>query len=255
MFSGGGCSAPVAVSTNLNPFEDKYSLTLKGGVWSLNGQIEITEADKCTVEIKKENSETQKIPEKTKFAGKTSALASLDKNTITEPENKLTCPKCSYEIPYKRQKLDDSENNVEKTKIDLINDPHEHCPVTIPVGADFMGKCPYLDAQGPSKCPVNAEILTLDGQHSSQNVTKCPYLSKGKIQVQIELKNDIKTVEKMTTCPYREPKLYVGLCPSKKTPLWALEQAEHLGINLAEKLLKKGALEVMTEAQKEIRGT
>lgn len=262
LLSGGGCSAPVAVSTVLKPFEDKYLLTLTGGVWSLNGTIEIIETDKCTVELKKETSETTNTSEIIVCPMKSS---DIDNNKIMDSQNNVTCDDCSYEIPCKRRKTDDNntdknntksndgDNNV-KTKINLLDDPHEHCPVTIPIGADFMGKCPYLDAQGTSKCPVNAEILTSEGQHLSENITKCPFLSKAKVENQNEISNEINNDKNSNTCPNSEQKLYVGICSSKKTPLWALEQAEHLGINLAEKLMKKGASEVMSEAQKEIRG-
>ncbi|XP_041985853.1 porphobilinogen deaminase [Aricia agestis] len=38
---GGGCSAPVGVSTSLKPFEGNYKLSITGCVWSLDGQTKI----------------------------------------------------------------------------------------------------------------------------------------------------------------------------------------------------------------------
>lgn len=246
-YSGGGCSAPVAISTSLSPLDDKLCLKVTGGVWSLNGQTELTEADKCTVEIKK-NVENEKVEKPISVGYGSGEPSKLDTNTKTAAK----CPydTKSYETPCKRQKIEDkNENDTTKKSLNLLNDPHEHCPYKIPVGLDFMGKCPYLDSQGQSKCPFNAEILGTVGEHS-QHVTKCPYMVDGKL-----ISTDVKIEkEENKACPYREPKLYVGIVPCKKTPLWALEQAEHLGINLAEKLLKKGALEVMQAAQAVIRG-
>ncbi|XP_048488305.1 porphobilinogen deaminase [Plutella xylostella] len=38
---GGGCSAPVGVSTKLKPFGAEYKLTISGAVWSLDGKTKI----------------------------------------------------------------------------------------------------------------------------------------------------------------------------------------------------------------------
>ncbi|KAI5638287.1 porphobilinogen deaminase, dipyromethane cofactor binding domain-containing protein [Phthorimaea operculella] len=38
---GGGCSAPVGVSTTLKPFESGYKFTISGAVWSLDGTTKI----------------------------------------------------------------------------------------------------------------------------------------------------------------------------------------------------------------------
>lgn len=267
ILAGGGCSAPVAVSTSINQSED--SLTLHGGVWSLNGQIEISEIDKCTIEIKRDPSDPKYIEKnaKTKKGDKKKAAAT---NNMTNNDN-LTC---SYNIPCKRQRMTNDIPQHDMTKKLLMSDPHDQCPVAIPVGADFMGKCPYLDGQGPSnlhnqstsKCPVNPEILTLTGNFLPQNLSSCPFLTKSQIDEQHKyilnktvINNDIQKSEVIVqnqTIPIKDisTKLYVGIYPSKKTPLWALEQAEHLGKNLAEKLMQKGAQQVMAEAQKEIRG-
>lgn len=261
----------MAVSSSISQNED--SLTLQGGVWSLNGQIEISEIDKCTIEIKRDPSDPKYIEKNTKSSKKNDKKKSASQMTN---DNNLTC---TYNIPCKRQRLLSNEmphpqiDMTNKThKMNLMNDPHDQCPVAIPVGADFMGKCPYLDGQGPSnlqstsKCPVNPEILTLTGNFIPQNLTSCPYLIKSTINDEqkyvIKSVNDLSNQQPQKSdvilqnlnVPQKETKLYVGIYPSKKTPLWALEQAEHLGKNLADKLIQKGAGQVMAEAQKEIRG-
>ncbi|GLV45724.1 lethal (3) 02640 [Carabus blaptoides fortunei] len=261
---GGGCSTPVAVSTKLVPCDDKLSLELTGGVWSLDGSTELKDHDKCTVEVKPINTDTSKSTEAVCPLGYTKDLAdppytySVQQPLPDKYEQPPKLLKCPYEAsPCKKLKLDNGTVNITKDVL-AIDDPHQHCPVSIPVGLDFMGKCPYLDSHEEGKCPVNGEIQNLIGQHSAQNVTKCPFLKDGKIILSENFTATIaekKTMPTPMVCPYREPKLYCGLVPSKRTPLWALEQAEHLGMNLAEKLLKSGALEVMQAAQAQIRAS
>lgn len=195
-------------------------------MWSLDGKTELTETDKCTVEVRKDPEPT-KVPEKPAPTRVTECGEPSKPPVVPYRDACNNNDTTSYDPPCKRKKIED--------KID----PHDHCPISIPVGVDFMGKCPYLDEQGHSKCPFNAEILNSSGEYSGH--AKCPYL-KG------------KPAEKAVLRTGRETKLYVGIVPSKRTPLWALEQAEHLGINLAERLQQKGALEVMKAAQAVIRG-
>lgn len=42
-----------------------------------------------------------------------------------------------------------SEPKNKKKRIEILsevfkNDPHEKCPVPMPIGSDFMGQCPFL---------------------------------------------------------------------------------------------------------------
>lgn len=52
-------------------------------------------------------------------------------------------------------------------------------------------------------------------------------------------------------CPYREPKLYCSVTPGKVSSM-SLDGAEKLGVEIANKLIKKNALEIMLEARNEI---
>lgn len=252
---GGGCSAPVAVTTLLSPIEDKLSLKLTGGVWSLNGTMEITHTEKCTVEIKPELKTEKKICPLgfASCSGDNSVQENVSRTSGTKRPNETMS-----EIPEKRLKTQDEK---------IGEDPHDSCPVNLPIGIDFMGKCPYLDSHVENKCPFKAEILTTTGKHINApgecpflNETKagssklCPFTIKNHPPITIS-DNSVSNVNanSLKTCPYREPKLYAGIVPAKRTPLWSLEQAEHLGINLAEELLKKGALPVMQAAQAAIR--
>lgn len=249
---GGGCSAPVAVTTKLVPFEDKLSLQLSGGVWSLDGTVELKDNEKCTVEVK---NSALNLPKK----------QDDDQDNDVSSTDQVECP-----IPAKKKKIEDNEVT---SNILREEDPHKHCPVALPVGLDFMGKCPYLESHPTGsaniiekgKCPFNAEVLPVTGEASTSNltekITKCPYMKDGKLitlddKISGDHSNNTKTESNVPlVCPYREPKLYCGLVPSKRTPLWSLEQAEHLGINLAEKLMKNGALDVMKAAQAQIRAS
>lgn len=247
----GGCSAPVAVSTKLTAIDNRYILHLSGGVWSLDGKIEIKDFEKTAVDVK-----------------------------LSEPKKCNICPaknkSCTYkeEPACKRRKLSESNGTASSSTSKSVletEDPHKHCPVAHPIGSDFMGKCPYLDAHDSvkldefqkGKCPVNAEIQNLAGENT-QLLDKCPFFSQGKFTGELKTavtendcdikQNEIKP-EPQEICPIKHKKIYCGIVPSSKTPVWALEQAEHLGINLAQKLRQNGALEIMQAAQAQIRGT
>ncbi|XP_054000836.1 porphobilinogen deaminase [Hylaeus anthracinus] len=55
-------------------------------------------------------------------------------------------------------------------------------------------------------------------------------------------------------CPYREPQLYCSIAPGKVSSI-SLMIAENLGKDLAESLIEKNALDIMTEARSEILNT
>ncbi|XP_026483984.1 porphobilinogen deaminase [Vanessa tameamea] len=51
---GGGCSAPVGISTKLKPMESNFKLTITGGVWSLDGTTKVNDTMEQTfTQIKK----------------------------------------------------------------------------------------------------------------------------------------------------------------------------------------------------------
>lgn len=254
----GGCSAPVAVSTKLTPIDNRYMLHLKGGVWSLDGKTEIKDSEKTAVDVKMLNAGSKKC----------------DSCPIKNFKSCTGKTDCQYneEPACKRQKLSESNGTATSSTSKSVletEDPHKHCPVTHPIGSDFMGKCPYLDSHDTvkleefqkGKCPVNAEIQNLAGENTKL-LDKCPFFSQGKFTGELKTvttendcdikQNEIKPPE---TCPFKHKKIYCGIVPSSKTPVWALEQAEHLGINLAQKLRQNGALEIMQAAQAQIRGS
>lgn len=53
-FPGGGCSAPVGVSTSLKPLDAQFQLSITGAVWSLDGTTKLDHTLKQTfVQIKR----------------------------------------------------------------------------------------------------------------------------------------------------------------------------------------------------------
>lgn len=98
---GGGCSAPVGVSTRLKPIESNYKLTITGGVWSLDGVTKVGHTLELTFpQIKRtqkhdlsptEVTANKKIKTDEEKANKTyNPLEELDK-MIAERKGDLNC--------------------------------------------------------------------------------------------------------------------------------------------------------------------
>lgn len=242
---GGGCSAPVAVATELRETTNrKTKLTLTGAVWSLDGKEELTEDGATEVEVKD---------------AKRCAVCPLGyKREDVTVQSSCSRGNCSQDIECLDKCRYNSENGevAKKPRLDqsdllLKNDPHEHCPVKIPVGLDFMGKCPYLENISVGKCPAQGKIESEDSD--SNVVTQCPVFRNGRVQVLPEY-TDFKA-SSSGTCPYKEQKLYCGLVAHVDVPMGVMEETQQLGERIALSLMKKGAVEIMAKAQAHIRGT
>lgn len=232
---GGGCSAPVAVHSNLTDITDKgHTLTLTGAVWSLDGTEELLESSSTKIEFNKSAKKCSACPYNSKqktACGKISDIEGLCPFRKTED--------CST---AKKIKLDD-DNKIVPVEL-LKNDPHERCPIEIPIGLDFMGKCPYLesDVVQAGKIPVRGYA---EGT-SSEN--QCPFL-----------KNKEISIVSTSTIPSQASKDngfgFCGLVPHKDVPIDIFETSRKLGEELAESLMKKGAIEIMEKAQTSIRAS
>lgn len=152
---GGGCSAPVAVCTNLkkNSFleNNNYTLDVDGAVWSLDGKTEIV--DKISFNLSLDTSTKDAIEDKNAkldvITTKRVKLSDIDVNLKTIPvignENVLPCSS--------------SKMITEKFNITDILNIHgkmfDQCPFTGKynkisehqdfIGQDFMGDCPVLN--------------------------------------------------------------------------------------------------------------
>ncbi|XP_019770800.2 porphobilinogen deaminase isoform X2 [Dendroctonus ponderosae] len=229
---GGGCSAPVAVTSDLKMIEEKQvQIALKGAVWSLDGAEEIVDE---VVGV---------LPVLSKIRCAECPYINGD-NEIKDIECCAVCPmKTSPTEPLPKKK------RIEVPSELFNDDPHEKCPVAMPIGSDFMGECPFL--QGDIKDFVGHPPLngaTVETLKSGFNV--CPVLKNLKA---------VAALRKSTETPVingngdkigdNNEHLFVGLVGHKDASPSSLRKAVELGESLAKKLIEKGALAVMTEAQ------
>lgn len=222
---GGGCSAPVAVCSNLSDISDEgHTLSLTGAVWSLDGSEELQESNSTRIKFSEIKEKCSVCPynssQKCSKIGDIEGLCMFNNETTA-----------------KKLKLDDEEKKVPAEF--LKNDPHERCPVQIPVGLDFMGKCPYLESDlvQAGKTPVKGFV------EGTSKYKQCPFLNEKLIDVLPAMPSGSKTVG------------FCGLVPHKDVPVKVFEASEKLGEQLAESLMKKGATEIMAKAQASIRAS
>lgn len=218
---GGGCSAPVAVTCDLDFPQQKEDgstkLTLKGGVWSIDGQIEIVDEMSTRISYQASNKKCEGCPyNRVKLSNSTKSAGCSKRCSSTLEE----------EVPKKKQKFDEIPLEL------LKNDPHEHCPVEIPIGSDFMGKCPYLE-----KAPSEAEKILKDLEITLP--LQCPFKS---------ISNEVSTSENQISSINKEDE-YCGLVLHKKAEVNDFQEAALLGRKVAESLIEKGASEVMAKAR------
>lgn len=251
---GGGCSAPVAVKSSLATKESNCCITLTGAVWSLDGTEELVEDESCNIDVNNRTPKCKKCPYNIKCTNETDIISSSSNNGSKRCiSSGKECPYSENGIPKKKQKIEDyvdsnkKENGTTNNHL-LDEDPHKHCPIEIPIGLDFMGKCPYLEqleTETISKCPVNGQIL---GKVTG-DITKCPYMKDGKLQL---LQGTSSTNNNEND---ENANLFCGLVAHPDMPLKTLKEAENLGIRLAKKLMSKGASEIMAKAQATIHNS
>uniref|UniRef100_A0A0A1XIU8 hydroxymethylbilane synthase n=1 Tax=Zeugodacus cucurbitae TaxID=28588 RepID=A0A0A1XIU8_ZEUCU len=169
-----------------------------------------------------------------------------------------------------------------------VNNPH--CPLKMNVGQDFMGECPFVSKEEKiilataGKCPVTNELLQKPYDETDNAVvaavpstSKCPFASMHSTANGNEFSSSApdaaagkcpflqKTVKMFEYADEEKPQpksvpvliedvdnLYCGLfqhaCYNRELYI----RSDALGRQLAEELIKKGALEVMKCAQAEI---
>lgn len=224
---GGGCSAPVAVSSHLKAVKERqFELILTGAVWSLDGSDEVTDVESVYLNVNKDL-RCDSCPYKNK-----------DMVSVIDIENIQCAGKCVGESgdgpSSKRLKLDDIPTNI------LKNDPHDQSPVKIPIGADFMGKCPYLESQIEMNKNSNGS-----SDQSDPDYQKCPFLFENVLS-----NNVIDVTNESSSTEQREDNdLFCGLVAHRDALVCGMQQARKLGVDLAKNLISKGALDVMTKAQ------
>lgn len=229
---GGGCSAPVAVSSRLKPVKERqFELVLNGAVWSLDGIEEVADIESIYLTVNKDL-RCDSCPYKNKNMA-----------AVVDIENISCSVKCAGEAgdgpSSKKLKLEDIPTNV------LKNDPHDQSPVKIPIGADFMGKCPYLESQ------IQLNQKTNGGSDTAEepDYEKCPFLFENVLS-----NNILDVTGESSNKEHEEDNLFCGLVLHKDAAACGMEQARKLGVDLANRLISKGALDVMAKAQAIIHG-
>ncbi|KAI4456254.1 porphobilinogen deaminase [Holotrichia oblita] len=218
---GGGCSAPVAVKTNLlNVKGVKHKLQMTGAVWSLDGKDELKEMNECELEI---------IMNKCSVCPYKNCSSNGNNCTDNDIECIQTCSKQNNKVTIENEAEETSQPPNKKIKVD-----DETCPINLPIGADFMGKCPYLESKELDGDPViNVNI---------NEANKCPFRQHGSIIFETEVKTDKNNQD-----------LFCGLVPHPDVSLDVFVEAEKLGRDLANRLIENGAKDIMTKAQNIIK--
>lgn len=124
----------------------------------------------------------------------------------------------------------------------LKNDPHDKTPVKLPVGVDFMGQCPYLTLL--SKCPADDKVNV----DEISGYKKCPFLNEYNSLI------GNNSGEEPDVISDDSDKLFCGLVPHQEATYNSMYAARKLGEDLAQRLISKGALDVMSKAQATIHG-
>lgn len=268
---GGGCSAPVAVHTQLERRrgnEDDFELNITGAVWSLDGKIEIQSNTNCILEL--DDNANEVIPKKR------SRIEVIEKTPSNKPPLKADSP------PIVDDSKATSSTSTGKFDIEALISIHgeafskcpysqslneskrdggavvKDCPVHISVGQDVMGECPYVD--------TSQKVLSVGEMSSttaSSDIANCPFFSSKKPEV------EAKNATAIMKCPFvsesksgagdpndavsNEETLYCGLYRHECYRMDVFEKCEALGKSLAASLIENGALKVMSKAQSEIR--
>lgn len=178
---GGGCSAPVAVITELRQHDEvaeaPHELHITGAVWSLDGSVEVQSKLKCSLNL----------------SGKRTRAAAAVEEAAAEDSTG------SDELPAKRARLSETpERSRSSTGSTNSSDGEPKKPASptvvddtpvpsatdmsalLRIHGDLLRKCPYAATHHPngangtvaddSKCPLNVVV--------GQDVMgACPYLS------------------------------------------------------------------------------
>lgn len=280
---GGGCSAPVGINSvineSINSIDQEFTLTATGGVWSLDGQEEVVDGVAAEFKVeaaKKKSDDSDDDSDASPTKRPKMSEESLDRSPEVISESTKS-DKNATELVNIHGKVFDScpySGQSKGSKVEAKNDNKTGCPVDkkfdhlkMPIGQDFMGECPVLnteqkitfeagaDSGGDSlKCPIAGHSFVPATGH----VDKCPFLSKQKEEAVAMIDYEADALKNPNPEPKSlvenlpEVKLYCGLFCHESALKPSFDQCEGLGIELAQKLISAGALEIMKKAQDEI---
>lgn len=183
---GGGCSAPVAVVTNLkrksaepDGANGHHELHITGAVWSLDGTIEVLSDLNCSLnlnsiftpvldeEIPSKRARICKTPEPTgKTPAKPASPPIVDDTKLPIPSGSDMSAllkihgdllkKCPYAAHH--QAAGDSDK----------------CPLNFAVGQDVMGQCPYLNSEQKILASDVKSTICSENNQTEVVLEKCP---------------------------------------------------------------------------------
>lgn len=273
---GGGCSAPVAINSvlietpNSTKNKTEYVMDVEGGVWSLNGDTEIRGEVSCNLVFENEESK-----------GSPTASGPSKRQKLSEGDGELESPEVIDENPFKSDiedivtihgKVCPSGKNKSNCSGECDSKSVQKFDLSkLPVGYDFMGQCPVLnmeqkvsfsidcDQKGDSPCTACPFAEKSANEIPQEAIEKCPFLQQQKADKQVQM-IDYEAANAQSDCSDKksliagmeEIKLYCGLFCHHESTRALLEKCEELGIELANMLIAKNALEVMKVAQDEI---
>lgn len=210
---GGGCSAPVAVCTNLKKSSllenNNYTLDVDGAVWSLDGQTEIVDkiSFHLTLDIPTEDGTNEQIAELDVITTKRIKLneyrdENLKKIPVIVNDNILPCSSSKIineklnitEIMNIHGKVFDQCPFTGKFNKKGDNDPVDHQDFIeinlqkMPIGQDFMGDCPVLNTNQK----VSYDSASVG---AGDEIFSCPIISKSATHQNV-------TTEQIAKCPF-----------------------------------------------------
>ena len=246
-----------------------------GAIWSLNGKTEMHENIACSLNLDNEEEgedggaspskrtklETDDVDNKNTLVDKCPFDHKRKSPTVIDD----TAPSCSkYEggDHIDINQLVNIHGNMyakcpfsgkEKNGNDEVKP--EMCPVApqFSVGQEVMGECPFVDTQQKVelhedlKCPVTGKSENYLSKTIEIVPEKCPYV--------VQLLDYNENLDRDIVQPKIEDntdQLYCGMFRHKYVSKEIFDECEQLGIKLANKLIKRGALKVMKCAQDEI---
>lgn len=285
---GGGCSAPVAVITNLisksgidiKDDQKPFTLDMKGAVWSLDGAVEVVGDSECILDFNKSynnNDGNEIIPSKRTKYSKSEDYPKSDQKVVKPPSPTVVdeTPSCSTSAAseFDIEKLMNIHGDLFKKCPYAVHhqaaQDADKCPLSMPVGQDVMGQCPYFDTNQKAvanefphavKCPIGEPTENNNDSINSTNdneIRSCPFIlaaSKQNESVSITAEHRGSIANKRPAPVVEDDiQLYCGLYRHKNQRQDLFENCETLGKKLAEYLISKGAQKVMEKAQLEIR--
>lgn len=137
IFTGGGCSAPVGVSTKLKPLDVNFQLTITGGVWSLDGLTKVEHTlEQTFAQIKQTNK--HKLSPTDEGSNKKLKVGDEDDENNIQPDNKVD------EVDKSVEKIDNSDLKIgdldKKSRIFCGLTENPNVPIDVIIKCDNLGR-------------------------------------------------------------------------------------------------------------------